>query len=290
MSKNLIKQDFSEIACSDSNCGAKNIAYGGSYFEIELKGKHINIPTEAHNVNITVNYIKIPNVEYNISVELNNNVFDITGPRASDSVATQYVITIDDGNYSIDSLEEELHRELQEAGALTSPTPIFNFKENTASGKTEIVLNYTTTEVDMNTSTVRDILGFESTTVVGPEATVPKVIKSDNRANFRRRKHYMLISNLGQSGGQRLNSNHRGIICQIPVKVPPGDDIEHEPQHQSPISVHGLKGNQLDILTFQLFDETAKQHVSLNEQIWWINYSISYVIPKPHDNSNEHHK
>ena len=285
----LIKQDFSEIACSDETCGAINIEYGGSHFEVELKGKYIKIPANAHNVNIEVVSVRIPNAEYNISDELKNNVFDISGPRATDAATTQYVITIDDGNYSLDSLEDELHRVLLEAGATISPLAIFNFRKNTASGKSEIVLNYTNTSIDMNTSTVRSVLGFDSTTSVGPEATVPKTIKSDNRAQFRRRKHYTLISNLSQSGGQRLNGNHRGIMCQIPVRVDPNEIIEYEPIHISPVSGKNIKGDEIDLLSFHLMDDTGKRHVSVQDQIWWVKYKITYYIEKPHPNKMEDH-
>ena len=117
---------------------------------------------------------------------LEQNLLASTGSfsRLRNDVVQNYAITIPNGLYDLNGLNQSILRELENAGAKNDPNVLFSLSPDEATNKVEIRLNYDSVSIDFTQpNTFREILGFNSQ-VVGPYATVPRNILADNVAAF----------------------------------------------------------------------------------------------------------
>ena len=115
---------------------------------------------------------------YVVSGLLEQNLLASTGSfsRLRNDVVQNYAITIPNGLYDLNGLNQSILRELENAGAKNDPNVLFSLSPDEATNKVEIRLNYDSVSIDFTQpNTFREILGFNSQ-VVGPYATVPRNI------------------------------------------------------------------------------------------------------------------
>jgi len=273
--KTLVREEISLLVSSDPSNGATNISANGDSFEINLQDG-IKIPRDAHAVQVSMEestiWWTIPNI-----ITGTNDKFYIDAPRASDSAITSYTVTIPQGLYDLSALNDAIQRELENAGAKTSPDPVVNLLADTATQKVEIRVNYANTDIDFTQAdTFRDILGFNSQNLTNG-ATAPFIHLADNAAAFNTVNSFLIHGDIVQRG-VRLNNSYSQILGQVLIDVPPGSQIVSQPRNPPRVSADELAGQIKTRLRFFLTDQ-SNNSVNTAGEYWTARIVVSYSHP-----------
>jgi len=242
----LIPKSASIFFSSDPSVGAKNISSDGSTFTVYLNTP-IGIPKSAVDATIEISSASVWNTSFNISADFSNNNFTFT------SSAVVHSITIPDGLYSLGGLNSYLATQFVN---LTLSPSVISFSGDDATQRCVMTFLNAGDSVNFTVATsVREILGFNSRVVVSPSAGYNEY--SDLSANFNRVNSYLIRSNI-VSQGIPINNIGAGIITSIPITVPPGSQINYQPQHPIPVDASELIGQSKNVVTFSLLDQSLR--------------------------------
>jgi len=273
---------------SDPDAGAKNVNSLGSQFTVILE-EGIKVPADALNVNIRLEEATVWWVTPNISSALGNNKLYIS------EGATNYVVTIPDGLYDMVDLNNAIQRELEIAGATTSPSPLISLQADDATQKVIIDFEYSNVSIDFTQpDTFREILGFDSQ-VLGPYPTAPVSILADNTASFNTINSFLFHTDLTQKG-IRINNAYSQTLGQILIDVPPGSQIVSSPRHPARVSAQDLAGQIKQTMKFWLTDQNNQLVDTVNEFFtgrivveWLQPFVMTHAITgNPHDGTRPH--
>lgn len=216
---------------------------------------------------------------YVVSGLLEQNLNPSTGSfsRLRNDVVQNYAITIPNGLYDLNGLDQSILRELENAGAKNDPNVLFSLSPDEATNKVEIRFNYDSVSIDFTQpNTFREILGFNSQ-VVGPYATVPRNILADNVAAFNQVNYFIIHSDLTNSG-IRFNNQYDQAVAQVLIDVAPGSQIVSTPYNPPRIMVDELVNTKRDLIRMWLTDDKNRR-INTNSENWSCRLLIKYLRP-----------
>ena len=216
---------------------------------------------------------------YVVSGLLEQNLTPSTGSfsRLRINPHVSYTITIPNGLYDLNGLNQSILRELENAGAKNDPNVLLSLSPDEATNKVEIRLNYDDVSIDFTQpNTFREILGFNSQ-VVGPYATVPRNILADNVAAFNQVNYFIIHSDLTNSG-IRFNNQYDQAVAQVLIDVSPGSQIVSTPYNPPRIMVDELVNTKRDLIRMWLTDDKNRR-INTNSENWSCRLLIKYLRP-----------
>ena len=274
----LLDRHQSYFFSSSETAGVLNKSADGSTFSVHLP-RPLHVPRSAQNAVLRVTSASIWNSSPNISASLGNNIFELHYVYENDMmiiVSGDITLTIPDGLYSLNALNDFINRSLSENDI---PTDVVTLTGDSATQKTILTFATAGSEVDFTVvNSFREVLGFDSKVVTAVADN--DSIYSDNVANFNRINQF-LLSCSAISGGIPLNNRGSGLIANVPITAAPGSQINYTPFHPPHVGVGEWIGNSIDSLTFILFDQELRPVDTLSED-YSFTLDISYTIPYDH--------
>ena len=255
--------------------GASNVNAKGNLYTIQLDTP-IRIPREAKSVTAEAIRGRIWNLSPNIAAEYNNNTISFV------HAAAPFTFTFPDGLYSRTSLNNELVRQFT-ANAL--PVNLFTIGEITATANTTILFNYATTQIDFTDNAglnIRTVLGFNSKLVPAILSVIGDLETSDTFAKFNRVDSY-IISLSFLSNGIPVNAKLSNALCEVPIDVPPGSQINYQPFNPIKIDCSNLRGQSISSFQAHLTDQLFREVDTLHE-----NWSVMVVFRFSIQLANQH--
>jgi len=273
-STSFLEHEIPIVISSSLTSGAKNKSSDGSRFEVAFEGG-FQIPKGSHNCTVAVEtatvWWSVPNV-----ITGTNDKFKITGPDTADS-STVYNLTIPQGLYNLSELNQTIQRELENAGAKVSPSPLIRLTADEATGKVEFDIDYTTVTVDLTAAdSIGPLLGFAAATY-GPYATAPQVVLAPNVAAFNSVNYFLLHSDMCDTG-MRVNNTYNQTIAQVLIDVAPGSQIIATPNHPPKVACNNLVGSNRTHIRFWITDDQNRA-VNTNGEDWSARLVLKYHIP-----------
>ena len=272
--KSNVKEEHEFIIDSDTKKGATAVNSIGSEFSINMP-EGVGIPTGATNVNVIVPSATIWWTIPNITTGVNDRL-TLTVPNAA-NVLTPYVVTVQQGLYTADTLDAEIQNQLALLGAKISPKPTVQLRANSATQKIELLINYTGSSIDFTAAqNFREILGFDSK-VVGPTVSDDVFVIADSVAGFNQIEYFLLHSDL-VTRGIRVNANYSSVIAKILVTAAPGNQIVYQPNQPSLVEANHLAGDRRTRLKFWLTDDQNRL-VNTAGETFSASIRIQYTLP-----------
>lgn len=277
MSVKLIKKTISMVFTSDPSQGARQIGTNpNSYdaFQVQFD-EPIHIPKDAIECTLKVDSTVIWNNEANVTPQ--NNTLRVTGPNTSD-VVTVFDIVIPEGSYSVSDFNQTVQTLLANQGAKISPDPIISITPDEATQKIDIRLNYITSVVDFTQpNSCFNLLGFLSTSIIGPPSIAGESFLAPNEANFNVINYYLIASDL-VSQGLRFNNTYRQIINQTEINVRPNSQIVSTPFNPAIIPCQELIGQLRSNVSFRLLKDDLSP-ANTRGEYYSLRMTINYMIP-----------
>lgn len=263
------------IVDSDTAAGAINKTADGSTFEIELNDP-ITIPADATNVTVQVQEATIWWVIPNI-ITGDNDTFSLDDGLGGGP----YVITVPQGLYNLNGLQQSVESALVTAGSAPSQ---FTFIADNATQKVIIRLNAIGVTVDFTVGTTfATILGFLVTDVLGPTVVAQTDFTASNVAAFNVIDFFLIHSDIVPQG-IRINSSYNQTIAQVLIDTTPGKQIVSRPFNPPKSEAQNLIGALRRRLKFWLTTQDGTTLVNTNSENWSARVIISYT----HDKSVGH--
>ena len=252
------------IVSSDERNGALNKSIDGSTFSIELD-RPLIVPKEAHYCYVEVQSAQIWNTTPNILTGINDQ---ITITFESNS----YVLTFDQGLYSLRALNDEILRQLDTLGL----SKLISLTSDTATSKVIIIFRELGVSVDFTSDrSIRDILGF-SNQIYLPQFGQGLTIKAPNVAKFNSVDYYLIHTDL-VNYGIRNNSLYTQVVAEAYIDVPVGSQILYRPFNMPKIPSQELIGSKRNRIQVWLTDDQNRR-VNTNGENWSFQLTINYVI------------
>lgn len=274
----LVPQSVAFVVSSNPALGSYNLSKTANSFDafsVRLQ-QPLKIPANAYNCTLRVEATSIWNNEPNIIAGVNDTL-RVTGPNALD-VVTVFDLTIPQGSYSVSELNQTLQTQLTNAGAKVSPDPLISITPDEATQKIDLRLNYTNVTVDFTQpNACYEILGFLSTSVVGPPAVAGQSYLANNEAKFNVINYYLVASSL-VTQGLRFNDTYRSIINQTNITVRPNSLIVSEPFNPSVIPCPELAGQVRSDFDVRLLKDDLTA-ANTRGEYFSVRLSINYLIP-----------
>ena len=266
------------ISADQSTLSISNLAAGMPLGDFILGDKFRPDSGISNGIEYTIISIITDTVntkEYIVSGFLENNIPSNTGmfSRLRYNIANNYILTIPQGLYDLNGINQAISRELENAGAnsLISLTP------DEPTNRVEIRFNYNTVVVDFTyPDTPREILGFNNA-IYGPYATVPLNVIAPNIAQFNQVNYYLIHSDLTNKG-IRFNNAYNQTIAQVLIDVTPGSQIISKPFNPARINVNELIGAKRNNIRMWLTDDSDNR-VNTNNEYWSARLVIRYFKP-----------
>lgn len=274
MSNQYIQEEISYLFSSDEKNGAINRSVDGSSFTVNLDESKL-VPYNAKYPNISVQEAQIWWTIPNIITGKNDKLY-IFGPNTLD-VDQLFTVTLPQGLYDLNGLNEAILRELEANGAKIDPEPLIFLSGDESTQKVELKFNYPNMSIDFTQpNTPYEILGFDqqiyleinSNPLLGP-----------NVANFNQVNYFLMHSDIS-SRGIRLNNSYSQIVAQVPIDVPPGSQITYKPFNPAHIPASELIGANRTSLRFWLTDDENRL-VNTNGENYSFRLIIRYYVPIP---------
>jgi hypothetical protein len=202
----------------------------------------ISVPNEARAVTIECVNASILHVTPNIAAEYGNNILRVEYDYDDGGVPSVLILAIPltDGNYTTDTLNSEVQRQLSSYNIPPLFTQKFSpgaiiISENVATQRVIITLANNLRIVTSGVNNVMSILGFTGADL--DSAYDGQNFYGDSTAQLNRVNSYLLHGDLIQ-GGIPLNSQQDNIFAQVDVDVAAGGNINFRPFN--PLKVSGI--------------------------------------------------
>lgn len=271
MNRELITITRDLIVSSDPSLGAKNIQDNGSRFEVEYNPA-LTIPREAINPVITVERAEIFYTFPNISASLGNNKFYVS------KGVTDYVLTIPDGLYSLDQLEQTILTLGENAGITNSPDTFIELNPDEATQKVLLVINYTDVKVEFKSDSPLEILGFNDGTSFGPPVSAPTTYFAPNTAGFNSVNSIQIHTDL-VNDGIGVNNKYTQIAGVVQITATPGSQIIYEPLRPQEIGAENLVATKRTRVVVYITDENGDALDTFSE-FYQVTFRLTYQVAK----------
>ena len=216
---------------------ASSTSSDGSEFTVQLDPM-LSIPNEAINVEVGLTQAEVYNSFKNISGGSNQFIFTVNHSGIS---ATQKVIAIPDGNYSLDSLQEVITRFCE--ADVDCPDTLFTLSFNSATRKVSLQTDPTMTSPSLtltavtiefsqtNMATLAALLGFAASNIVygsfNAARSMEETIGASNATIDETTSTIQIRSDLATGGIDPLGHGST-LLAAFPPKTP-GARILYEP-------------------------------------------------------------
>lgn len=264
----MIKKTLTYIFSSDPANGAENVSDDGSEFFVTFYDP-ITVPDSARYCTIGVQAANIWYVTPNISAALDNNIF-----KFNDDTGVDRTITIPDGLYDLDQLSTTIGILIDNIPTPTPSADLFLFSGDDSTQRVLITFKSDNVEIDWNTSTLRKILGFTTSS----PTTAPKdqTIAGDEIARFNQVNSYLIQTDLVHSGIP-VNTTELGIIANVFIDTTPGTLINYTPFNIPVANAQELIGARRSRAKFTLTDQTGRR-VDTNGEVYSFTLIITYWV------------
>ena len=239
---------------SDAALGAFNISSGIDKFDVQFRNT-LEIPDEAKNLTLQLTQATIFWTVLNISVEKANNLFRLL---VSGDPGSPFDITIPDGLYGVSDLNEAINRELVNEG-LTSG--LVTLTADNSTGRVLLTLTTTGLRVEWIVGSMFALTGFNSGQFV-PSAgftTGAFAELGPNVAAFSDVSSFLAHTTLLGASGIPIGSLNAEVMAQIQITVPPGSQINFQPQNPIKIPVPHLAGQKINEANFSITDQLNRE-------------------------------
>lgn len=257
--------------------GAKDLDAIGSSFSVQFD-EPILIPNEAANVSLSCEETAIWNTSPNISINKGNNKFYVQR-----ELGDLTEMTIDDGLYSIDDLNQKLSVLLEQHGFADNLIELVG-EESTG----HVLMTFNDTNVVMDFSqanTPRLILGFNAEPYPNG-VTSPFIFRSESIAKVNVTNSIYVHCDLVRKG-LMINGVYSSIINRIVIDVEPGVQIIHSPTTPCRSMANGLIGDGRSTARFWLTEDNGTLF-NTNGEYWSLRLVVRYTLPHDliHSNRN----
>jgi hypothetical protein len=260
------------LVSSSPDQGALNLSEDGSSFEVKLEDP-ITIPENARNIKLEVQKTLLWNNMPNIYTGVNDKVY-INGPN-KDGVQTSFIITIAQGSYDLQTLTNDILANLEVQGAKTEPLSLISFDADVATGKVEISLNYSGSQIEMRSwNTFHKLLGLNEQLYTVPVGKSSHTFLAPNVANFAAVEYILVHSDITDKG-LSINGNYTQTIAQILPDVRSGSLIVFQPLSPLRIDCDNLKGAKLERFKIYITNE-KNEAISTNGEYYSMLLKLSY--------------
>lgn len=190
------------------------------------------------------------------------------------SGVTDYVVTLPQGLYDLNLMNNAVITQLENQGASSSSEPIISFNADNASQRVQIRFAFPSSKVDFSQAgTPREILGFDSLPY-GPYPTAPTTVTAENTAAFNQVNYFLLHCDL-TALGIPFNNEYTQVVAQIPIDRPPGSQILYRPFNPARINVNELIGASRTSIRCWLTDDKNRR-VNTNGEYFSARFKIEY--------------
>lgn len=275
---------MSIVSSSLSTLTFNNLA-GGMPIGVFVVGDKFRIDDPlsiSYNVIYTISVITSDTASskiYTVTGLLEGNISSNNGQfsRLRYNVANNFILTLPQGLYDVNGLNQAIQRELENAQATISPKPLLSFSPDEPTNRIEMRINYDNVSVDFTQpNTFRTILGFNSA-IYGVYPTAPINIIAPNVAGFNTLNYFLIHSDLTNKG-IRFNNDYNQSIAQVLIDVEPGSQIVSKPFNPARIPVSELVGAKRNNIRMWLTDDNDNR-VFTNFEYWSARIVIRYYKP-----------
>lgn len=255
-----IERKMTYIFSSDPAKGASSIQQQGSVFTVNMQYP-ISLPKGTQYATMEVHSASIWYVTPNISEARKNNKLQLT------IGVTPYQLVIPDGLYNFPQLINALAISFNTNFPLAPYrwTDMFSFDADSATQRVAITVLKNDAQINWNVvDSVRNVLGFVAVPVPPalPISNTPPAIPivasitylGNAEAAFNIINQYYISGNLVHTGIPN-NSDSSNLMTVVYIDVPPGSQINYQPQLPLLIDAAELIGGQRTQFTFRLTDQ-----------------------------------
>lgn len=206
------------LCSSDVNAGAINKTSDGSQYEITTD-EPIIIPEESTNCELFATSASVWNVVPNVVTGVNDMWY-------IEIATVNYVVTIPEGLYDLNTLEETIDNDLISQGAVGGS---FSFLPNDPTQQVVIRINIAGVQINLLDDTPRDLLGFDNQLLPpGGVSAGVEFFLGDEEASFNNIDFFLIHTDLC-SEGIRLNGTFNQSIAKVDIgATPPGSLITNQ--------------------------------------------------------------
>ncbi len=240
---------------SDASLGAFNITPGIDRFSVQFKNT-IEIPNNAKNITLQLTQASIFWTVKNISIAKSNNLFRFL---ISGDPGSPFDITIPDGLYDVNDLNEEINRQLVNQGVISG---LVTLTGNNSTGR--VVINLTDAagglRVEWVVGSMFALTGFNSGQFVPAAGFTTGLFSEEgpNVADFSDVSSFLVHTNLLHSGIP-IGDKEAQVCGSVQITVPPGSLINFMPFSPIKIPVPHLAGQNINEALFYLTDQLNRQ-------------------------------
>ncbi len=257
---------------SDAALGAFDITSGIDRFTVQFKNT-IEIPSTAQNLTLQLTQATIFWTVKNISVAKSNNLFRLL---ISGDPGSPFTVTIPDGLYDVNDLNEEINRQLVNEGVTSG---LVTLTGNNSTGR--VVINLTDAlgglRVEWVVGSMFDLTGFNSGQFVPAAGFTTGLFSEEgpNVADFSEVSSFLAHTNLLQSGIPTGNQENQ-VLAQIQITAAPGSQLNFMPFQPIKIPVPHLAGQNINEATFYVTDQLNRS-VDFNEENFTFLLEIKWL-------------
>jgi hypothetical protein len=238
-------RSFPIIISSNPDNGALNLSADGSTFNIILYSP-ISFPVNTQYITCEVQGANIWNTSPNISIALDNDTFQF-----NDGVLT-YTLQIPKGLYDLGGLQSQLYTLINNIPAAQPAKDLFFLTGNAATQKVVVTFVAAGVNIFWANSTVRRILGFDTTSPT--TAPAGQSITAPNVAGFNQTTSFFIKADIVRNGIP-VNQNSSSIAANVFIDVLPGSLINYQPQSPVAVDCSHLIGASISQINCQLTNQ-----------------------------------
>lgn len=253
---------------SDPLLGATNVNTGVSRFDVQFKN-NIEIPIDAQNITLQCTQATIFWTVLNI-IENENDLFHLITTDGG----SPFTLTIPPGLYAPVDLNDAIARELVNAGVSGDYVTL---TADNSTGKILITLNSAGLQVDWIPQSFFGLLGFTAGQLIpaGGVTTGAFSELAPNVAAFSDVSSFLVHTDLLQSGIP-IGDLEAQVLAQVQITVPPGSQINFQPQNPIKLSVNHLRGQIINTATFFITDQLNRE-VDFNTENFTLLVELKYL-------------
>jgi len=268
------KKELLLICASDPSTGALNVSADESTFDVEFS-EPLSLPGEPTIKLLSAQvYFNFPNIITGVNDTL--TYFWRTSGIVTSGTST---ITFAQGLYSLAELDAEISRQVTNDTSNILLGEQISLVANNSTGKAVNVLRlessstYDLIRVNWSTSSIASILGFTTDTTINRGTTDLRVsVEAANQATLNAVNAVRV--HCTAANGSLVNGSSSDTLCEIPIDVNPGEQINYTPRISPRVPAPALSSN-LNRMTVRLTDE-KNQPINLNGEIFTVTLLVEY--------------